>query len=359
MTEPSTETELPQLDASMHDMLRMMDVASALRRERETAEAQLDIERHKDKLRERLLATAAAAGESVSEAEVDTAIREYLRRQHTYADPPRSWRRLRAHAWVLRWRIFLAVALVGLFVAGAIWAGSMFAGDARDRANEPARRSRPRRQVPPPVSMPTRASTKPAPTNPAPTNPASSAPVGDPKNPARDRLLRTAAAAAAIASNDDARRRVAGLRALGEAAHAAGNAGELATVQGKLERLSARLGEEYEVRIVARPGEKSGIDRYVNGRLSGYYVLVEALGPDGRALQRSIKNIETGATERVRKWGELVPETVWQRLVADKRADGVMNETLFARKSLGEFDEVVVIKNGSRPLKRGGSITAW
>lgn len=64
----------PLADASMHDMLRIMDVASALRRERETAEAVLDVATAKQKLRERLLATAAAAGEPVTAAEVDAAI---------------------------------------------------------------------------------------------------------------------------------------------------------------------------------------------------------------------------------------------------------------------------------------------
>ena len=82
---------LDPTDASMHDMLRILDVASTLRREREQAEAQLDLDTAKARLRERLLATAQAAGEPVTAAEVDTAIAEYFRRQHEFRDPPRGW----------------------------------------------------------------------------------------------------------------------------------------------------------------------------------------------------------------------------------------------------------------------------
>ncbi|MFY9345523.1 MAG: DUF6384 family protein, partial [Planctomycetota bacterium] len=105
----------------MHDMLRMMDVASTLRRERETAESQLDVDQAKARLRERLLATAAAAGEQVTPAEVDVAIEQYFASQHTYADPPAGWARFWAHVWVSRIGWLTALVLLALLSLLGMW----------------------------------------------------------------------------------------------------------------------------------------------------------------------------------------------------------------------------------------------
>jgi hypothetical protein len=121
----SNPPAVPTADASMDDMLRIMDVATALRHQRETAEAQLDVATAKVRLRERLLATAAAAGEPVTAAEVDAAIEEYFRRQHEYRDPPRSWARFWAHVWVMRRSLLLAFAVLAIATVGIVGVGAV------------------------------------------------------------------------------------------------------------------------------------------------------------------------------------------------------------------------------------------
>lgn len=329
-------------DTSMQDMLRIMDVASALRRERETAEDQLDVAAAKARLRERLLATAAAAGENVTAEEIDVAIEEYFRRQHRYEDPPRGWGTFWAHVWVMRRPIALFAGAIAIGTATVITllllapkGGGGGQGQpsapttSRPAAGEPAS---PHAPVPPPV---------------------------DPIDAAQTAFAKLRAAASALAADDDAKARVARVATAGESALAARDATRLQAVTADLQKLHDRLDEEYVVTIVSRQGEQSGVDRYSDGKLSGLYLIVEAVTPDGKQLRRAIRNAETGRTDLVTKWGELVPQAVWDRVVADKQADGVIDEAEFARKERGVYDERVSIRDGGAPLRRGRQITQW
>lgn len=320
-------------------MLRIMDVASALRRERETAETQLDIATQKQHLRERLLATAAAAGEAVTAAEVDAAIEQYFSRQHRYEDPPPSWRRFWAHVWVLRTACLTLLALAVVLPLAAMAAVGAFTGGP---APAPAPRAAPPAgQAPPPLPAPAAAEV-----------PGLAA--------AWATFERTVAALEQLAADDDARQRVQAIRGRGAVAQAAGNLSDLQAAQRSLGELAARLEETYEVRIVSRPGEDSGVERRNAGRTSGLYVIVEALDAKGRAIVRAVRDAESGRQRDVRKWGEQIPEAVWNRIVADKQADGIVDEALFARKERGRHDEVVVLDDGTgKPLRRGRQITQW
>ena len=91
----------------------------------------------------------------------------------------------------------------------------------------------------------------------------------------------------------------------------------------------------------------TGFNRQYNDkhgqRLSGHYLIVEARDRLGRVLLRSVTDAETGRTERVRTWAELVPGDVFERIKADKQADGILDETLFAVKKRGQLTPQVVI----------------
>jgi hypothetical protein len=335
---PQASPSGPLADASMHDMLRIMDVASTLRRERENAEAQLDAETAKLRLRERLLATAAAAGEAVTPAEVDAAIARYFATQHVYEDPPKGWGSFWAHVWVTRasWLTLLVVfALV-------TWLCSWLVETVQDA---------PRHGAPPPP---------PAATAPAATSPSVASPGATALESAWVEFEKVQATAAAIAADDDAKSRVQGIGATGKLAHDTADLTGLRIARQTLDDLLQRLREEFTVRIVDRPGERSGIDRYQGGKLSGYYLIVEARTTDGRTLARTITNAETGRTAKVSKWGERVDETVWRRIGGDKQSDGILDETLFAKKERGVHDEVVVLDGGTgKPLRRTRQITEW
>lgn len=362
VNEPSSPAAAPgnPVDASMHDMLRIMDVASTLRRQRETAESQLDVDAAKAMLRQRLLATAEAAGETVTAAEVDAAIEQYFARQHRYEDPPPSWRRLRAHLWVNRLQVVVGLGFALVLVFGAIALAGAYAAPT-PRAQAPVASATPVVVTPPPQPTPVPAPAPPVQAPIAPT-PAVVAPT-----PQRDEFAEawqdfqaSMATARKLAGDDGARARLDQVMAVAEAAGPRKDLSRLRSARRELDEVVTRLDEEYEVRVVDRPGEQSGVDRYFGGKLSGYYVIVEARTADGKTLRRRIVNHETKSRDEVMKWGEEVDETVWNRLVADKRADGVVDDALFARKRRGTLAEDVVMRGGDKkPLVRGRSITSW
>lgn len=344
-------------------MLRIMDVASALRRERETAEAQLDAATARARLRDRLLATAAAAGEAVTPAEVDAAIAHYFAEQHRYADPPNGLKNFLAHCWVQRIGCLFLLILLGTFTLVVLWVANAFTGSPAKPVVAPPRVAvpdpKPAPVVPPPVVTPPIVQTPVEAPKPAP-------PVESPKPPAEDlatvwaKFQAAAAAAREMAIDDVARASVDQVVKLGRLHHEAQNLERLKAARSELGEVATRLAEEYTVTIVDRPGEKSGFERLYNGRVSGYYLVVEALDRNGNALRRSIVNVETKSRDTVTKWGEEVEQDVFERIVADKQKDGVVDENLVARKVRGSMEEQFVLDDGrGRPIPKGRRVTKW
>lgn len=239
-------------ELSLQEMLRVMDVARTLRKERETVARQFNREQTRQVLRERMLQTSSITGEQLTEAEVDAALEQYFDNLHTFTPPPPGVSTLLAHAWVRRWRLGVLLAVVAALGVLTWWLW------------------------PRPV---------------------------DPRN------------------------------------------------------------EVYEVRIV-NGANQSGVDRYFTDeegtRQPAYYLIVQAIAPDGEPLPRRIRNAETGQIETVTTWAERVPAAVYERIRADKQRDGVLDETLFAVKRAGttELDVVLSGEDGS-PIQRGGQITEW
>jgi len=109
--------------------------------------------------------------------------------------------------------------------------------------------------------------------------------------------------------------------------------------QEAVEALSLMLGQlktAYTLRIVQRPGERSGLWRIpdVNERARNYYLIVEAVDNQGNILTLPIANEESGQIKRVSKWGIRVAPETYQRIVADKQDDGIIqNRNVGQKKS--------------------------
>ncbi|MBM4078044.1 MAG: hypothetical protein FJ267_20635, partial [Planctomycetes bacterium] len=73
---------------SLQEMLRVMDVATELRQQRESVEREFAVDETKRILRERLLKANELTGEKLTEADVDAAIDRYFQTLYTYSDPP-------------------------------------------------------------------------------------------------------------------------------------------------------------------------------------------------------------------------------------------------------------------------------
>ncbi len=306
---------------SVAEMLRIMDVATAIRQDRELVDEQLNIDALKTRLRERMLAAAKVTGEDVTPEEVDAAIRQYYSSLHAFHEPPLSPSLVLAHLWVrrdsfLRWSVLTLGGLMliwGLFLSPS--GPFTITGRTHKRVvalgNEIAKRAE-----------------------------SIGAVSQDPGVAAQ--LARLTGEAATYRKQDD------------EA--------KLKTVRAALADLDKKLHDEYTVSVLT--GKKSATERAFEDehgkRVSGYYLWVEAKRADGKVITRRIHDIETGKDVDAATWAERVPKEVYERIGADKRADGILNETEFAVKRKG-FPEATVTMPGvdGQPLKRAGQITRW
>ncbi len=122
----SRSVKLPGEDLSLNEMMRVMDVAREMRRNRDVAEGMFQRDTVRAQLRTKLMQAAEIAGDRVTEAEIDAAIDQYFKNLHTYADPEPSFQRVLAHAWVWRWRLAaVLVPVAALATAAAIAFGSL------------------------------------------------------------------------------------------------------------------------------------------------------------------------------------------------------------------------------------------
>lgn len=157
------------------------------------------------------------------------------------------------------------------------------------------------------------------------------------------------------ATIDAVRQRVASIATDGRTAARDGKAAAARAAVTDLEQLRDAVRTEYDVRIVSRPGESTGVWRRPrrNPNAMNYYLIVEAIGRDGRAMARPITSEEDGNTQTVTKWGVRVPESLYRQVEADKRDDGIVQNNILGRKPRGQIDPV-----WREPLP-GGAITTW
>jgi hypothetical protein len=319
MATPSTAAE-PSLD----EMLKILDAASALRRERELVDEQLSADEYKRRLRDRLLAAAEAAGDPVRPEEVEAAVNTYFERLHAYSDPPLSPAVLLAHAYVRRWAILASGALA---LASALILWWVFLDPTS------------------PVGL-----------------------VGG-----RERAVARAgtsvqellAAARTLSEDPAADARIDRIAREAELYQNQANAAKLRALDDELRQLVETLEAEYTVEVIHGPGLKSGLDRYYTDddgrRVSGYYLIVEARDASGRPVAVPIRIAEAdNTTQVVSRWAERVPWDVYERLRLDKQSDGRLDEFVYAVKRRGRLDlDVRMPDSEGRPLARLGQITEW
>jgi hypothetical protein len=307
-------------------MLHVLDVARTLRRDSEIVASELNKEELYASLKERLLASAAAAGDDVTEAEVDTAIRIYFENLHRYKDPPLSFSTVLAHAYVRRTWIAIGLTFCAVVVGSLWWLvwrdGAPLSSQARQQA--------------------------------------SAAQAARTVSAAEEHFQRQLTAARSIAEDSAGNAELDRLEKEGAAARSNGDAAALKRVTAQIAFVEARLREEYEVRIVSHPSRRSGVERDYDGRSSGYYLIVEARYGNGEVLPRRITSREDNATREVTSWGEQVPQAVYERIGRDKSSDGAVDEQPFAIKRRGRMEEEVLLPDPTgRPLPRRGRITQW
>jgi hypothetical protein len=141
--------------------------------------------------------------------------------------------------------------------------------------------------------------------------------------------------------------------ATGEAAVGQGDFDGARAATAEIQALNARVQAQYELRVVSRPNEQSGIWREFDRRTRNYYLIVEAVAPNGERLQLPITSEEDGRTRAVRTWGLRVDEATYNRVAADKRDDGIIQDNVVGRKSRGVLERDYTVPT------TGAAITDW
>jgi hypothetical protein len=153
----------------------------------------------------------------------------------------------------------------------------------------------------------------------------------------------------------DVKARAEQLAAAGKAALQEGTPAVAERAISDLQGLRAQLEQTYELRIVSRPDELSGVWRVPqrNPQARNFYIIVEAVTPDGKVLEMPVTNEEDGKTYRVNKWGLRVDERLFQQIAADKQDDGIIQQRRFGIKRRGTLAPEYLMPT------TGAAITSW
>ena len=115
------------------------------------------------------------------------------------------------------------------------------------------------------------------------------------------------------------------------------------------------LSSSYDVRIRYRGGADSGFTRVPDNAPStrNYYLIVEAVAPSGDVLSVPIESEEVDTRARVKRWAQRVDQATFNRVIADKRDDQIIQNDTIGSKPRG-----VLAPEFSVPTP-GGAILKW
>ena len=301
----------------LDDLMLAMDVVDTLRHQENLALRELDGDARKAALVERLKKIYADQGIEVPDAIIEQGVKGLEESRFSYTPAPAGLARTLALMWVDRgrWAVVIGVVVAVLTIGIGSW--SYFVVGGERRAAEAAR-----------VEI---TETLPA---------------------ALAKAKRTALDEAKIPA---ATARIEEVAARGTAAAARQDVAAVKTAIADLDRLTTTLRQTYEIRVVSRPGVRSGVWRVPKGSPSvrNHYLIVEQIGPDGRPTARDVTSEETQATKSVTIWGQRVPQATFDRVASDKQDDGIIQNARLGDKRRGEIDV-----RWTLPVE-AGAITEW
>lgn len=301
-TSPGTA---PATKQPLDDVMLAMDVVDTLRRKKRLVERELDAAGREEDLKERLRRIYAAQGIEVTDEVLEEGVRALKEDRFLYKPPPESFGLKLARIYIKRgvWGKWVLGAVAGLAIGIIAWQLLVVA---------------PRDALP------------------------------------RDlQAMHGEVVELAERARDDAQ--ADRLLAAGRQALRDGDTDRAAQLLSELTAMRDQLETAYRIQVVNRPGERSGVFRIpdANQAARNYYIIVEAVGPDGRNLRVPIKSEETGKTEAVTQWGVRVDERTFNRVAADKQDDGIIQDDILGHKEPGRLDPTYKVQT------TGAAITAW
>jgi len=123
----------------------------------------------------------------------------------------------------------------------------------------------------------------------------------------------------------------------------------------QLASTSNRLKAEYEIRVVSRPNENSGVWRIPPNNPDGrnFYIIVEAFDYNNKVVSVDVLNEENNKREHVDVWGIRVSEDIFYTIAADKQDDGIIQNNVVGQKKRGYLEPSYSINTS------GSTITEW
>lgn len=158
-----------------------------------------------------------------------------------------------------------------------------------------------------------------------------------------------------VSNSDAATQQANGLLGRAKQAIAEKEIQDAENLHEQMRSLLRDLETSYEIRIVSRPNEVSGVWRVpdVNPDAKNFYLIVEAVTPAGEIIPVGVMNEEDGRFTRMSMWGLRVSEVVFEAVLADKRDDGIIQDDIVGSKQVGELDPEY------RVPTTGATITSW
>jgi hypothetical protein len=309
---------------SLDEVMLAMDVVDTLRHQENLVSRELGEEDRDAQLLNRLREIYRGQGIEVPDRILQEGVQALKEQRFAYTPPGPSFARTVARAWVNRRRFGRMLLAVAVFL-GIGWGAYQFG------VVEPARQQAAREQA-----------------------------LAE-----RNRIELSERLPAALAQGHEdvlreaqvpvARERADQLLADGRAAVSRGDAEGARQAINDLEVLRADLRREYVLRVVSRPGEPTGVWRVPQRSPTGrnYYLIVEAVTPDGRILSLPVTSEEDGRTVTTSKWGVRVSEDVAMQVQRDRNDDGIVQRNRLGEKRRGQLDV-----NYLMPVL-GGAITQW
>lgn len=119
--------------------------------------------------------------------------------------------------------------------------------------------------------------------------------------------------------------------------------------------LSNRLKTQYTLQVVSQPNTRSGVWRQSrnNPNAKNYYIIVEAISPEGKRIPQHITSEEDGKAKTTGMWGIRVPERVFNQIKRDKQDNGIIDNNRFGVKRRGYLTPSYQFPTA------GGMITEW
>jgi len=316
--DPPRTPERPEPAAApkLDELMLAMDVVDTIRHQDLIVERELGQADRDAALKERLRQVYESQGLDVTDRILDAGIAALKESRFTYTPPPPGWRRTLARMWIRRGTVAIVLAVV-VVLAAAVAAYSGWQSARSARLAEAAR-------IELTETLP--------------------------------RALESAGAGALDAAAVPEATAAANM--LIQEGEAALTRGDREAARGAIEGLNtlrAGLIQDYELTIVSRPGADTGVFRVpdVNRGARNYYLVVEAIGPEGTALAQRITSEEDGSTRTVTQWAVRVPEATYNAVAADKQDDGIVENDIIGEKPRGQLEIEY------RMPVLGGAITEW